>query len=292
VGYPTDAKWFEFLSDKWNDFSNFFVGGFFEAVYTTTEKSSSTTATYIQVDAKSIDYDTRFRAANTSTSNEKSALSSQKSNAFAQRRAKLSSSFLTTPKSVISRSNSVITYDAQDASDSEYTNQTPSQQLPEQTMEKEDDELKRFMNFYKHFKSKEPQESQQNSSLTQLSSVDSTNQTSITTPIRKTPCNDSEPTDEPELTPTPSYPARKSKRQLSDLCNDPEPTDEPEPTLTTTNPVRNTKRQLSDLCNDPESTNEPELIKETTRNSKRGGRGGRRGRGRGGRGGRKGKEIV
>ncbi len=60
VGYPTDAKWFEFLSDKWNDFSNFFVGGFFEAVYTTTEKSSSTTATYIQVDAKSIDYDTRF----------------------------------------------------------------------------------------------------------------------------------------------------------------------------------------------------------------------------------------
>ena len=60
---------------------------------------------------------TRFRAANTSTSNEKSALSPQKSNAFAQRRAKLSSSSPTTPKSVISRSNSIITYDAQDVSD-------------------------------------------------------------------------------------------------------------------------------------------------------------------------------
>lgn len=105
IGYPTDAKWFEFLKDKWGIYTNFFVVGFLKAVYSIDENGSSTT--YIQVDAKTIDYDIRSsRTANTSTSNDKSATSSPKTltNAFAQRRAKLSSN---SPRSTISKSDPV-----------------------------------------------------------------------------------------------------------------------------------------------------------------------------------------
>ena len=102
VGYSTNAKWFDFLSQKWNEYASFFIGGFLEAIYSSTGKDSST---YIQIDAKMIDYDNRLRTSNTSTSNDHSAKSTPKSpNAFAQRRAKLSSN-PTTPKSTISRSN-------------------------------------------------------------------------------------------------------------------------------------------------------------------------------------------
>lgn len=55
IGYPKDAKWLESLNEKWNNYANFFIGGFFEAIYTEGDK------TYIQIDAKLIDYDTRFR---------------------------------------------------------------------------------------------------------------------------------------------------------------------------------------------------------------------------------------
>jgi hypothetical protein len=45
VGYSKDAKWLGSIDDKWNDFSNFFVGGFLEAIYSINDK------TYIQIDA-------------------------------------------------------------------------------------------------------------------------------------------------------------------------------------------------------------------------------------------------
>ena len=97
VGYSKDAKWFEFLSDKWNDYASFYIGGFLEAIYSIPEKDTS--IIYVQVDAKSIDYDVRFRTTNFSQ-NQVSATSSPKSaiNAFARRRAKSSES-PTTPKS-------------------------------------------------------------------------------------------------------------------------------------------------------------------------------------------------
>jgi hypothetical protein len=111
VGYPKDAKWFDSLSDKWTEYSNFYVGGFLEAIY-----SPDPSTTYIQVDAKMIDYDTRFRSSNTSTPNNQSPASSQKSpmNAFAQRRAKLSPN---SPTTRIPRSDSVTMQDVQETGD-------------------------------------------------------------------------------------------------------------------------------------------------------------------------------
>src|ERR1044072_829213 len=51
IGYQKDAKWFDFLKDKWANFANFFIGGFLEAVYSTVEKDSN--VVYIQVNARS-----------------------------------------------------------------------------------------------------------------------------------------------------------------------------------------------------------------------------------------------
>ncbi|GBC40549.2 hypothetical protein GLOIN_2v1884965 [Rhizophagus irregularis DAOM 181602=DAOM 197198] len=81
IGYSSESKWLEYLSDKWSEFANFFVAGFLEAIYT----DGSTT--YVQIDAKLIDYDVRFR---TSTSSNNYQPSPQRSttNAFAQRRNK------------------------------------------------------------------------------------------------------------------------------------------------------------------------------------------------------------
>lgn len=78
IGYSKESKWLNHLADKWNEFANFFVAGFFEAVYTTNE------VTYVQVDAKLIDYDTRFR--NPSHKPVPTASKSPSANAFAQRR--------------------------------------------------------------------------------------------------------------------------------------------------------------------------------------------------------------
>ena len=98
IGYQKDAKWFDFLKDKWANFANFFIGGFLEAVYSTVEKDSN--VVYIQVNARSIDYDIRFRTQNFPTVNSPSSPSS--TNAFAQRRSKSSispaqSSHISTP---------------------------------------------------------------------------------------------------------------------------------------------------------------------------------------------------
>ncbi|PKC53070.1 hypothetical protein RhiirA1_404546, partial [Rhizophagus irregularis] len=51
VGYSKDVRWLDSLNDKWNDYANFFVGGFLEVIYSTNDR------TYAQIDAKLIDYD-------------------------------------------------------------------------------------------------------------------------------------------------------------------------------------------------------------------------------------------
>ena len=82
IGYSTESKWLEYLKDKWNNYANFFVSGFFEAIYSTKEKNSD--VTYAQVDAKLIDYDPRFY--NPSNSSQSSKPTSPITNAFSQRR--------------------------------------------------------------------------------------------------------------------------------------------------------------------------------------------------------------
>jgi len=59
VGYSKDAKWFDSINEKWNEYANFFIGGFLEAIYSDNDKM------YAQIDAKLIDYDVRFRSQNT-----------------------------------------------------------------------------------------------------------------------------------------------------------------------------------------------------------------------------------
>jgi hypothetical protein len=43
IGYLKESKWLDYLADKWNDYSNFFVAGFLEAIYSTDEENTSTT---------------------------------------------------------------------------------------------------------------------------------------------------------------------------------------------------------------------------------------------------------
>lgn len=129
VGYSKDAKWFEHLKDKWASYANFFVAGFFEAIYTAVENGQ--TVTYIQIDAKIIDYDARFKHPNSSSDNHfTSSQTSPSANIFAQRRNKFSSEnspstpkprseFFSKnpPKPSIVRSDSITMEDAQETSD-------------------------------------------------------------------------------------------------------------------------------------------------------------------------------
>ena len=108
IGYSNEAKWLEFLKDKWKDYANFFVGGFLEAIYSINEKGSDTT--YAQINAKLVDYDVRFR--NQSNFPQSSKSPSVTTNAFSQRRESFknqvsqqdSSSFATSPTSSIRES--------------------------------------------------------------------------------------------------------------------------------------------------------------------------------------------
>jgi len=108
IGYSNEAKWLEFLKDKWKDYANFFVGGFLEAIYSINEKGFDTT--YAQINAKLVDYDVRFR--NQSNSPQSSKSPSVTTNAFSQRRESFknqvsqqdSSSFATSPTSSIRES--------------------------------------------------------------------------------------------------------------------------------------------------------------------------------------------
>jgi hypothetical protein len=113
IGYSKEAKWLDFVSDKWANFANFFVAGFFEAVYTATEKGLP--VTYVQIEAKIIDYDARFRQSNTPTANNLSISPSTPPNVFAQRRNANTS----TP--TILRNNSITMEDVQEeTNDNDY----------------------------------------------------------------------------------------------------------------------------------------------------------------------------
>src|SRR6266480_3819415 len=92
IGYAKDAKWLDSINDKWSDYANFFIGGFFEATYTANEK------TYMQVNAKLIDYDVRFRNQNFSNQ-PRSPVKAQVNNAFMLRRSKSSASLASLPSS-------------------------------------------------------------------------------------------------------------------------------------------------------------------------------------------------
>lgn len=90
IGYQKEAKWFEHLNEKWANFANFFVSGFFEGIYTSTEND----VTYVQIDAKIIDYDQRYRHPNSSNNNlatSPTSPTSPSTSIFAQRRTKFSS---------------------------------------------------------------------------------------------------------------------------------------------------------------------------------------------------------
>lgn len=104
VGYSAHAKWFEYLKEKWNDYMSFYIGGFIEGVYSVNEKGQK--VVYIQVDAKSIDYDPRNRTSPNS-SNSPISSSPKSSNAFALRRNKIShiSSSEPAEKEVYERNN-------------------------------------------------------------------------------------------------------------------------------------------------------------------------------------------
>ena len=113
IGYSKEAKWLEFISDKWANFANFFVAGFFEAAYTTMEKGLP--VTYIQIDAKIIDYDPRFWHPSSPTNNLSASPSRLSTNIFAQKRNEMSSgNFPNTPRPAILRNDSIIMEDVQE----------------------------------------------------------------------------------------------------------------------------------------------------------------------------------
>ena len=82
VGYSNKSKWLESLKDKWNSFANFFIAGFLENIYVNEKESES----YVQINAKLIDYDIRFRNQNNNSSPSTSKSTSVITNAFSQRR--------------------------------------------------------------------------------------------------------------------------------------------------------------------------------------------------------------
>lgn len=200
VGYSQESKWLEFVSDKWANFANFFVVGFLEAIYTAIENGSP--ITYVQIDAKIIDYDARFRHPSKPIDNHSTPFSSPTTNIFAQRRS--SGNSPNTKKSAILRNNSIIMEDAgnnySDKEDEEGEEEEEGVEGEEGEEGKSqdviminDEESTRTTRSYKSFKSQESQEQeQQTSPITTAQS--SSNQ--ISTPTRQ-----------------------RRKRQLSDLCD-------------------------------------------------------------------------
>lgn len=85
IGYSKSSKWFESLKDKWTKYTNFYVGGFLEAIYSSNEKN--TEITYAQVDAKIIDFDIKSSQQNASTFSLQSASPKSINNAFTKRRS-------------------------------------------------------------------------------------------------------------------------------------------------------------------------------------------------------------
>ncbi|GBC04725.1 hypothetical protein RclHR1_05830003 [Rhizophagus clarus] len=219
VGYMKNAKWLDHVNDKWSEYINFFVIGFLEAIY------SSGGITYAQVDAKLIDYDTRFRHPNapgqpiispTRTPN----------NAFAQRRNQPTSdnSPASSKSTLISRTNSIVMEEAQDDTGVNVDPIIIHDDNPKDQSADNNDEFSKFMNYYKMFKSQESQNQQAASSTSKpLFYLDTS---AITQP----------PSSSQNFTPAP----KTRKRQLSDLCD----VDDDEPDQPTDEPVNEPEKPL------------------------------------------------
>ena len=249
IGYPKEAKWLEFVTEKWADYANFFVAGFFEAIYTASE--NGTTTTYAQIDAKNIDYDIRFRHPN---SPENVPVQSPSNNAFAQRRNRISpENSPTSQRSVILRNNSITMEDSQEeANDNDLNDQTTklNQNLIVNNNKPKDqsDEFNKFMNYYRMFKSQESQESQESQGP-------------------QGPQDPQNPQD-PQESQDPQEPQQSQEQRSPYKLLLP-------PTSTNVTPK---KRQLSDLCHIIDDPDEPVSEPKQKRTYNRKGRG--RGRGR------------
>src|SRR5579859_5254934 len=88
IGYSKESKWLDYLDNKWNNYESFFITGFFEGIYTATNEKGPI-ITYIQVEAKLVDFDVKYR---TNISTPKSNQSSSSQNIFARRRSQGSTS--------------------------------------------------------------------------------------------------------------------------------------------------------------------------------------------------------
>ena len=94
IGYSNKAKWFETLNDKWDEYSNFYIAGFLEEIYSTNSTNSGTEISYAQINARIIDYDPRFHHSKTSTS---STTSPKSTGTFAKRRLTASTTMKSKP---------------------------------------------------------------------------------------------------------------------------------------------------------------------------------------------------
>jgi hypothetical protein len=260
IGYLREAKWLEFINDKWTTYANFYVAGFFEGIYTAHEKGS--TITHVQIEAKTIDYDARFRHLSSPSENLTTSPKSSSTNIFAQRRGKLSSEHSPyTPKRSISRNDSVTMQ--------EETSGEANDGVEDTQEGDEKDELARSYNSITPHKKKRQLSNLCNSSEDELNESSKTNE---------------------------SYSEKESRggrgRQKRGVImieddiqeeNDPNEKDE-EDSIT----PKSKKRQLS-------NSSEDELNKSTKTNesySEKGSRGGRGGRGGRGRGSGKGKKDA
>lgn len=313
IGYSKDAKWLEPINDKWDNYSSFFIGGFFEAVYPENNKI------YAQIDAKLIDFDVRFRnqsSSNSVTSPVKASANAASVNAFALRRSKSSAS-PTTSRSV-SRSESVAINNTQDDdSDEEIKKFQKSRQTSNSSTPTRKHKLSNLYDSEEE-PNKEPQEQDKTSksfAYRRKHNLENEHEP-IEEPVNSTrrrkysglqdePIEVKESTDQEqdETLKSPSY--RRSKRnseyhepieesvdstrkhKYSGLQDEPveveESTDQEQDKAPKSPSTR--KRKLSDLCN-----LEDEAIEESADDDGRGkgGRGGKKG-GKGGRGGRGGK---
>jgi len=258
VGYSKDARWLSSIDDKWSDYANFFVGGFLEAIYPTNDK------TYVQIDAKLIDYDTRFRNPNSQNPNSQpnQPVSPKSVNAFALRRNKSvpkTDSIMTNEVSAVPKTDSIMTnetsadifvlktpdisrnnsmmIDTPDISrnnsmmidDTQDNNATPivinDDESSSQPVTDDEEQLSEFMSYYKKFKEESRKKSQSSMTPTSISTATAeSEQTSTSTPVHATPVR------------------KTKKRQLADLCDEPTHTDTEEPNEQVVNQKRIYKR--------------------------------------------------
>ncbi|GBC20558.2 hypothetical protein GLOIN_2v1797865 [Rhizophagus irregularis DAOM 181602=DAOM 197198] len=144
--YSKDVRWLDSLNDKWNDYANFFVGGFLEVIYSINDR------TYAQIDAKLIDYDVRFRHLNHQTSI--TTTPRKQVNTFALRRNESASKSVFSP-----RTSLIIIDDTQEFDDSNKRNLIiidDDESAIQPTTD--NDELSKFVSYYKKFKESEKQD--------------------------------------------------------------------------------------------------------------------------------------